>query len=115
MNTNHVIIKSAVNFFFTRVCNYECNFCFHTKKSTFQLPIERQIELLQILWNSGAEKINFAGGEPFLYPETLGELVKHSKKMGYSSVSIISNGSKVKRDWMEKYGIGLDILGISSN
>ena len=33
--------------------------------------------------------------------------------MGYQSVSIISNGSRIKRKWMEKYGKSLDILGVS--
>ena len=34
-------------------------------------------------------------------------------QLGYSSVSIISNGSHVRRPWFEQYGQYLDILGIS--
>ncbi len=77
------------------------------------LSIEQQLKLIEIFRDAGAEKINFAGGEPFLFPDVLGELVKGSKIMGYNSVSIISNGSKVKRNWFEKYGEWLDIIGIS--
>ena len=59
-------------------------------------------------------KINFAGGEPFLYPDFLGELVKYCKEtLKLESVSIISNGSLIKNKWFEKYSAYLDILGIS--
>ncbi len=104
---------TAVNYHFTRKCNYSCKFCFHTKKSSFILPLEKQIEILKILKDAGAEKINFAGGEPFLYPEELGEMVKASKEMGFDSVSIISNGKLIKEPWLDKYGKWLDILGVS--
>jgi len=77
------------------------------------LSLENQKLLIKILKDKGAEKINFAGGEPFLYPETLGQLVKYSKEIGYNSTSIISNGSKIKKDFFEKYSTWLDILGIS--
>eukprot|EP00029_Vermamoeba_vermiformis_P005496 TRINITY_DN1925_c0_g1_i2.p1 TRINITY_DN1925_c0_g1~~TRINITY_DN1925_c0_g1_i2.p1 ORF type:complete len:252 (-),score=83.10 TRINITY_DN1925_c0_g1_i2:9-764(-) len=58
------------------------------------------------------KKINFAGGEPFLYPKDLGEMCKYSKELGLA-VSIVSNGSKIKEDWFKKWGEYLDILAIS--
>jgi radical S-adenosyl methionine domain-containing protein 2 len=59
-------------------------------------------------------KINFAGGEPFLYPSFLGDLVKFCKsELKLESVSIISNGSKIKAEWLEEFAPYLDILGIS--
>lgn len=103
----------TVNYFFTRKCNYECKFCFHTKKSSFILPYERQLEVLRLCKEAGALKVNFAGGEPFLYPEVLGEMVKASKEMNYDSVSIISNGKLITEGWISKYGEYLDYLGIS--
>jgi radical S-adenosyl methionine domain-containing protein 2 len=112
MNKN-CLHGTAINYHFTRKCNYSCKFCFHTKKTSFMLPIPKQIELLRILKDAGAEKINFAGGEPFLFPEELGELVKASKEMGFDSVSIISNGKLIKESWLDKYGKWLDILGVS--
>ena len=60
------------------------------------------------------KKLNFAGGEPFLYPAFLGELVKFCKvDLQLESVSIISNGSLIKKKWMDEYSKFLDILGIS--
>ena len=105
----------AVNFHFTRKCNYSCKFCFHTKKSSYVLELPDQLELISRLRSAGIAKINFAGGEPFLYPyhHSLGEMVKHSKAVGFESVSIISNGSQLKTEWFDEYGSYLDILGIS--
>jgi radical S-adenosyl methionine domain-containing protein 2 len=59
-------------------------------------------------------KINFAGGEPFLYPRHLGQLVKFCKNdLKLESVSIVTNGSLVKQAWIEQYGSWLDILAVS--
>ncbi|RIB25975.1 hypothetical protein C2G38_2066148 [Gigaspora rosea] len=60
------------------------------------------------------KKINFAGGEPFLYPKYLAELMDFCKnELKLESVSIISNGSKIKRTWLQKNRDNLDILAIS--
>lgn len=110
---NMFLKDTTVNFHFTRKCNYECKFCFHTKKTSYILPLEKQIEILKQFKEAGVEKMNFAGGEPFLYPEILGELVKACKELKYDSVSIISNGKLITENWIKKYGDYLDILGIS--
>lgn len=33
-------VPVSVNFHFTRKCNYECGFCFHTAKTTHLTPME---------------------------------------------------------------------------
>lgn len=33
-------IPKSVNYHFTRKCNYECGFCFHTAKTSFMLNLE---------------------------------------------------------------------------
>jgi radical S-adenosyl methionine domain-containing protein 2 len=67
---------------------------------------------IKLLREAGTKKINFAGGEPFLYHEDLGHMCKFSKELGMA-VSIVSNGSKIKESWFEKWGQYLDILAIS--
>ena len=69
----------SVNYHFTRKCNFNCGFCFHTQKNTYKLPIEEARRGLQILKEYGVKKINFAGGEPFTESRFLGELVKICK------------------------------------
>ena len=104
----------AVNFHFTRQCNYDCGFCFHTAKTSYGLPLEDCKVIILKVRNSGCKKINFAGGEPFLYPAKLGEMVKYAKEVcGYESVSIISNSRHITEDWFKKYHEYLDILGVS--
>ena len=106
---------TAVNYHFTRKCNFSCGFCFHTAKSSHVESLENSKSIILQLRMRGARKINFAGGEPFLpqYKDLLGEMVKYAKEIGYESVSIISNGYYVSREFFEKYAPFLDILGVS--
>uniref|UniRef100_H3DIV0 S-adenosylmethionine-dependent nucleotide dehydratase RSAD2 n=1 Tax=Tetraodon nigroviridis TaxID=99883 RepID=H3DIV0_TETNG len=114
----HAAVPTSVNYHFTRKCNYKCGFCFHTAKTSFVLPLEEAKRGLKLLKESetGMEKINFSGGEPFLHErgDFLGELVKFCKQdLHLPSVSIVSNGSMIKERWFHKYGDYLDILAIS--
>eukprot|EP00056_Hartaetosiga_gracilis_P014515 m.1660 g.1660 ORF g.1660 m.1660 type:complete len:362 (+) comp1596_c0_seq1:41-1126(+) len=107
-------VPVSVNFHFTRQCNYECKFCFHTQSSSYVAPFEDVCVALTKLADAGMRKINFSGGEPFLEPKLLGKMVKLCKQdLNIDSVSIVSNGSKIKEDWLENYGQYVDILAIS--
>ena len=107
-------IPISVSYHFSRKCNYECGFCFHTAKTSHVMNLELAKKGLFKLKEAGMKKINFAGGEPFLYPDFLGQLVKYSKEtLKLESVSIISNGSLIKENWFKKYSAYLDILAIS--
>lgn len=103
----------SVNYHFLRTCNYECGFCFHTAKTSFILQEEKAKEGLKMLKEAGMEKINFAGGEPFLKPTLLGNLVRYCKEELQLAVSIVTNGSKVKENWFEKYAEYVDIIAVS--
>jgi len=107
---------AAVNVHYTRVCNFTCKFCFHAAKTSDVLPLPRLFQILAEVRSAGCDKINFAGGEPMLpaYQPTTGALVKFAKaELGFSSVSLISNGSHVNPAWFERYGEFLDIYGVS--
>jgi len=109
------LVPLSVNYHFLRQCNYACGFCFHTDTKTGHVEdISRAKEGLKRLKENGMKKINFAGGEPFLRANFLGELVKYCKEeLKIQSVSIVSNGSKIKENWFQKYAKYLDILAIS--
>ncbi|KAI4199988.1 MAG: hypothetical protein LQ350_004250 [Teloschistes chrysophthalmus] len=87
----------------------------HRDASTsFIQPIDEAKRGIKMLVDAGMRKINFAGGEPFLYPEYLGELVRYCKDtLCMESVSIVTNGSKVTEAWFEKYATYLDIMAVS--
>jgi radical S-adenosyl methionine domain-containing protein 2 len=104
----------SVNYFPSRKCNYTCGFCFHTETSSFVLPIEEAKRGLRLLKEAGMCKLNIAGGEPFLYPRLLTELLRYCKEeLGLESVSIVSNGSKIREKWMKENCQWLDILAVS--
>jgi radical S-adenosyl methionine domain-containing protein 2 len=104
----------SVNYHFTRLCNYSCGFCFHTQKTSFILPLEKAIYGLKLLKEAGTQKINFAGGEPFTQPKFLGELIRQCKEnIGINKVSVITNGSLVKKSFFEKFGKYIDVFGVS--
>ena len=88
-------------------------FCFHTAKTSHMLSQAELRRVLREMRDAGAVKLNIAGGEPFLYPRELGDMVGYAKQVGYDSVSIISNGSRISREWFERHGSQLDILGVS--
>jgi len=110
-------IPRSVNWHFTRQCNYGCQFCFHTAKASYVMPVKDMALAkrgLALLREQGMEKMNFSGGEPFLHKKQLGELVRYCKEdLRLISVSIVTNGSLVDRKWMEAFGRHLDILAVS--
>ena len=67
-----------------------------------------------MLKDAGMKKINFAGGEPFLYPKRLAMLCKYAKQeLQLESVSIITNGTKVTEKWLRDNSQFVDIFGVS--
>ncbi|CAG8505024.1 11831_t:CDS:1 [Acaulospora morrowiae] len=112
--SNKETIPISVNFHFTRNCNYECGFCFHTAKNSAMPTLESSKVVLQKLSNAGMKKLNFAGGEPFLYPKYLQHLLRYSKQVLHlESVSIVSNGSKITKKFLDENKDYIDILAIS--
>ncbi|XP_044001464.1 radical S-adenosyl methionine domain-containing protein 2-like isoform X1 [Aphidius gifuensis] len=119
ININKLMKKTvpvSVNYHFTRQCNYSCGFCFHTAKTSYVLPLDVAKHGLTLLANAGMKKINFSGGEPFIKAEFMGELIKYCKidlSWANINVSIVSNGSLIRENWMRCYGEYVDILAIS--
>ncbi|RYO94504.1 hypothetical protein DL764_007823 [Monosporascus ibericus] len=104
----------SVNYFPSRKCNYTCGFCFHTDTSSYVLPIDEAKRGLRLLKEAGMRKLNIAGGEPFLYPHLLTELLRYCKEeLSLESISIVSNGSKIREKWLRENCQWLDILAVS--
>lgn len=110
----HSNVPISVNFHFTRQCNKSCGFCFHTATTSFKISIEGAKRGLALLKAAGMRKINFAGGEPFLYKSFLGEMIAFCKEeLHLESLSIVTNGSLVDEAFLTKYGPYIDILAVS--
>jgi radical S-adenosyl methionine domain-containing protein 2 len=107
-------IPISVNYHFTRQCNKTCGFCFHTATTSFRLPEDRACRGLALLSAVGMRKINFAGGEPFMYKKFLGTMIAFCKEqLRLESVSIVTNGSLVDDAFLRTYGRHIDILAVS--
>ncbi|KAM0254372.1 hypothetical protein ACHAQJ_006841 [Trichoderma viride] len=107
-------VPVSVNYHFSRKCNKECLFCFHTATTSHIESPENAKKGLLLLKRAGMKKINFAGGEPFLYPKFLGTMIDFCKDtLDLESVSIVTNGSLVKEAFLREHGHNIDILAVS--
>ena len=50
-------VPLSVNYHFTRQCNYQCGFCFHTAKTSFVLPIDEAKRGLKMLKEAGTVQL----------------------------------------------------------
>lgn len=108
------LVPLSVNYHFSRKCNYSCGFCFHTETTSHIATLTQAKQAMSLLAQAGMKKINFAGGEPFLYKTFLGKLVDYCKEeLQLESVSIVSNGSNITREWLQSHAKNLDILAVS--
>lgn len=111
-------LNLTVNFHLWQPCNMTCGFCFatfveevNTKIPKGHIPKEEAIEIIKQIKIIGANRINFAGGEPTLCP-WLPELLKVSKEEGLK-VSIITNGTKFSDKYLNRIKDYVDMIGIS--
>ena len=103
-------IKSA-NFHVCGVCNYRCEHCFDRCLVHEHMTPDEWQSRLDFAKQVGVTKINFAGGEPTLYPH-LKELATRAKAMGFTT-SIVSNGSRIDEQWIIEFHEVIDWIGLS--
>lgn len=123
----------VLNWHLTEACNYGCQYCYaawseSTCPRELILDPERTAALLselyrffrpgnrlnpltgQMPWDS--VRLNLAGGEPSLHAKKLPTLVSQARSFGFE-VSMISNGSRLSRELLDKLAPQLSWLGIS--
>lgn len=100
-----------VNLHLTNRCNYACRYCFGKFSHANDLSLADWKTILQNLQHSGmVSAVNFAGGEPLLYPRLM-ELFYMAKRCGFA-VSLITNGS-ILPSYPKRIYSYLTMLGIS--
>lgn len=107
-------ITESVSFHIVKPCNMACKFCYDTfndSKNAKQLLISEVYEILGKLKSIGVRKVTFAGGEPMLYKHLYLAII-FAKKLGFTT-SIITNGSLLTEEWLQKMQNYLDWVGIS--
>ena len=104
----------AVNWHLEAYCNYGCTFCYASfleQREQSRITKQDGIKLIKDLAQNGVQKLNFVGGEPKLHPH-LDDWIIQAKEVGMIT-SIVSNGTKMNIDWLEKMRGSLDWLGLS--
>lgn len=105
---------TAVNWHCFKACNYSCEFCyarFEDLKATPVMAANEGCQLLEMLASAGVEKINFVGGEPMLHPH-IETWIVHAKSLGLTT-SIVSNGTNITEDFLQRMKGHLDWIGLS--
>ncbi|MCS7029092.1 MAG: viperin family antiviral radical SAM protein [Bacteroidia bacterium] len=106
---------ATVNYHLIKACNYQCQYCYATFNDIREKPLSlsEQIKLISLLAKSKYfKKINFAGGEPLLVAH-LPKLIKVAKEEGFKETSVVTNGSRLTKEWIYSVKDYLDILAIS--
>ena len=108
----------SVNFHLWKPCNMRCRFCFATFQDVGQdilpkghMPREDCLAVVEALATAGFDKINFAGGEPTLCP-WLPDLIRRAKELELTT-SMVTNGSCVTREWLDRVDGCLDWAAVS--
>lgn len=106
------MVVESINFHFWPYCNFTCKYCF-ARFEYINSPLSKKqcCKIIKHLANVGIKKINFAGGEPTLSP-FLGTLLEYSKGLNFTT-SIISNGTGITQQFIEKNKENIDWIGLS--
>lgn len=101
-----------VNLHLLQACNFNCKGCFaHFDKGHLLTADEWKCIIDNLKSSKLVNSVNFAGGEPLLYPQ-LNTLIKYAKQNNLQT-SIITNGSFMDDTWIKQNAPYLDMVGFS--
>lgn len=96
------------------LCNHKCIYCCNSsgERMNDELCIEDWIKVIDEAAELGVEKINFSGGEPFMYPNFI-KLVKRTKDNGMYPI-ISTNGTFISEEIARQISnSGVDFVHLS--
>lgn len=94
-------------------CNARCSFCYY--QNLLDTPVSQEPTTARLrarlgtLRAEGATEVEFTGGEPTIRPD-LRDLVLYAKDLGFTNVSVVSNGLRLAND---QYAAGLVDAGVN--
>jgi radical S-adenosyl methionine domain-containing protein 2 len=110
-------LPPAVNFHLEKACNLRCKFCYaHFDDDDALRTVKRGLDreqamrVIELVRESGAEKITFVGGEPTLCP-FLPDLLRHARALEYTT-TLVTNGFRLDR-LLDEVADCLDWVGLS--
>lgn len=116
---NRAVLPQTINIHLIRNCNFGCRYCYagFTETGAGRIPPEHLLAILDQIATSPVpngefpRKVNFAGGEPFLY-SNLPDFIRYSKRIGLVT-SVVTNGSLLNNPVIAQLAGHLDILALS--
>ena len=77
----------------TQACNLKCLHCYagetHKQSNTI-LPVADWIKIIDQLFDTGCKRIQFIGGEPFVYPQLI-TLLEYAGTKEFESITVFTN------------------------
>ena len=103
----------AAHLYVTEQCNLDCHYCNEYDNSIPNPNVADLKKWMDHIRALGVVRIGFQGGEPLKHP-AIAELVRYAKSIGFSPVSMSTNGFLLNQQLLaELEGAGLDKLQIS--
>ncbi len=110
-------IYHVVNYHITDHCNYACTYCFGKFNGQADPTVDEAKQIIDNISVYFREnriiggRINFAGGEPTLYPH-LDELLRYTSSLGLAA-SVITNGSRLSAERIRSWQGAVSCIGLS--
>lgn len=102
----------------TSECNYNCVFChsegyYHCRRDTkTKLSVESVRKIAKVAHNMGISQVKITGGEPLLVEEIF-DIISIFKELGFSDISLVTNGSLLSTKAYHLKEAGLTRINIS--
>ena len=96
----HYSRTSLANVDLTNRCNLTCPICFANANSAgyiYEPSFDQVVDILKLLRNEKpvpTPAVQFAGGEPTIYPKFF-EIIKKANELGFAQVQVATNGIKL--------------------
>lgn len=114
----------VINYHVTERCNYSCKYCFakyglensylhelHNDFKSVKILLEMIYDYTRKKFNAKVVRLNIAGGEPLLV-KSLTKILDCAIDVGFK-ISLITNGSPLKKKFIEKNASKFSVIGIS--
>ncbi|MBD6956085.1 MAG: tetraether lipid synthase Tes [Thermoplasmata archaeon] len=99
----HYSHTSLANIDLTNRCNLKCPICFANANAAgyvYEPTFEQVVKMMEVLRNEQpvpTPAVQFAGGEPTIYPYFL-EVVRKAKELGFAQIQVATNGVRIAHE-----------------
>ncbi len=100
----HLSHTSLANLDLTNRCNMKCPICFANANQSgyvYEPSFDEVVKMMKVLRDSKpvpCPAIQFAGGEPTIYPQFI-DVIKKAKEMGFAQIQVATNGLMFANDF----------------